>query len=1708
MIKQCVILKEPVTLLFGFIILAGLYLSSLHNFLLFHTLGEVFSIAVSFGIFMIAWNVKDFAENGFIVFLSIAFIFIGGIDLVHTLAYKGMGIFQGNGADLPTQLWVIARYTQSLSFLLAFLFLKRAINTQSVLAAYTVWTVLMLQSVFYWDIFPACFVEGTGLTPFKKISEYIICLILIIAAIILYRKQDQFDRTVFGFLFGSLVLTICSELAFTFYISVYGLSNLVGHYFKFIAFYCIYRALIEIGLRKPYRLLFRDLKQREEALRESRHIQQNLLNAIPEAAFLISPRGKVLATGETTARRLGKTVEEVLGANIYTLIPPDIAENRRKHVEKAVRSGLLVRFEDIRNGRYIDNRINPITNEAGNVTKVAVLGIDITEQKLREEKLRESEEQYRSLTENSTDIIARFDRDLRHVFVNSAIRRYTNLSPEDFIGKTNRDLGMPPDLVENWENAVKTVFETGTPCAMEYSFPSPKGVKTFDSRIVPEFDRNGAVKYVLGINRDITIRKQVQDNLETERSNLKALIDAAPVGILIVDDEYRIVKANKTTEKIFDKEISTVINRRCGILISCPNLDLHPDGCGYSKECAACPLMCALKKVFSDGKGSYSQEMEIIRKKPPARQWIKFSVEPVTLDRCSYAVATLDDISDRRRADKALQESEARFRQLVEMSPDGIVIDQDEKFVYMNAAGAEMFGAASPDDLIGKSVLPFVHPDNRPVVKERIQTMYTGKEVQFLEQKILRLDGEERIAEVAGAPVMYQGQPASQVFIRDITDRRRAAETLAKSEARLQFLISFNPAVLYTSRPSGDYGATFVSKNISEITGYDPETFLSSSDFWMSNIHPEDQPKILEALPNLFKTDRHSHEYRFRHKDGTWRWGLDQMRLVRDGSGTPIEIIGFLTDITERRQAEESLRKSEKKYRELLNNLNVGVVVHAPDTSVLLSNPYACSILRLTAEQIQGKQAVDPLWQFICDDGTPMNMEEYPVNQVSSQKKPIKNLIIGIHRPESGNTSWALVNGFPMFDDKGKLNQIIITFLGITKLRQATEALRKSEELLKEAQEIARLGHWEYDLQTDSLYWSDEMFRIYGLEQKEFMPDYASVVEQFHPEDRGHVEDSYKAAVENHIPFDMEHRIITGSGEIKYVRERCKTLYDKSGMPLRSVGTVLDITEYKRLTEELCQAKEKAESATRAKSEFLANMSHEIRTPMNPIINMSRLLLDTELTPEQREYAEITLASSDILLSLINDILDFSKIESGRMELEHADFDLIQIVEDIVKIQTVNAQEKGLDLIYSIEPEVYPHVRGDRVRVRQILLNFVSNAVKFTEQGTIGIRISSEEQTETRITVKLAVSDTGIGIPKARADRLFKSFSQADTSTTRKYGGTGLGLAISKQLALLMGGEVGFESWDREGSTFWVRIPFEKGSWTQGTGDRTQGTGRTEQGTQQTATHNQQPATNNQQPTTNLLLAEDNIFNQKVTLLMLEKLGLSADVANDGKEAVEALRKKHYDLVLMDMHMPEMDGLEATRTIRNPDSGVLNPHVPIAAMTANATKADYEKCFDAGMNGYLSKPVNIDELFSLIQNLTAIQESDRKAQKNGMTLAEHTNLSSPVFDWDDLMERLEDETLCRSLLELFPGQLAGEIEALKTSVNQDNCAKIALCGHSIKGMCANMSAYRLSELGYQIECAGKQKRTDTVPGLISRLEQEAEALESAAAKLICGSKRK
>ena len=520
-------------------------------------------------------------------------------------------------------------------------------------------------------------------------------------------------------------------------------------------------------------------------------------------------------------------------------------------------------------------------------------------------------------------------------------------------------------------------------------------------------------------------------------------------------------------------------------------------------------------------------------------------------------------------------------------------------------------------------------------------------------------------------------------------------------------------------------------------------------------------------------------------------------------------------------------------------------------------------------------------------------------------------------------------------------------------LDAANRALRVSDERYAYAMQAARDGIWDWDLPSGRVYINPAYCHMLG-----YMPgELPSTVDgcwaaTLHPDERAAVVSEVECKLNEQGAYEMELRQRCQDGSYKWVLARGITVArDGSGRPLRAVGTYVDITERKRNELQLVEARHEAESASRSKSAFLANMSHELRTPMNAIMGMTALLLRRVEDPGTRDSLGKIEHASHHLLDVINDILDISKVEAGQVSLEFIDFELRDIAERLANLIAPRAAEKNLAFAIELEPRLEQlRFSGDPVRLVQVLLNLAGNAVKFTEHGSVTVRIGLEQESESDRVLRFAVADTGIGIADETLPRLFTAFEQADSSMTRRYGGTGLGLAICKRLVHMMGGEIGVSSVPDTGSTFWFTVHLGHGQ-RQASVARAPNTPKAE--ALISACHAGK----------RLLLAEDNPINQEIARDMLEHVGLVVDVASDGVQAVDLATHNHYALILMDVQMPNLNGLDATHAIR------LLPgcaHTPILAMTANAFDEDRQQCLDAGMDDHIRKPVAPGTLYAIL----------------------------------------------------------------------------------------------------------------------------------------------
>ncbi|MBL9097206.1 MAG: PAS domain-containing protein, partial [Alphaproteobacteria bacterium] len=659
----------------------------------------------------------------------------------------------------------------------------------------------------------------------------------------------------------------------------------------------------------------------------------------------------------------------------------------------------------------------------------------------------------------------------------------------------------------------------------------------------------------------------------------------------------------------------------------------------------------------------------------------------------------------------------------------------------------------------------------------------------------------------------------------------------------------------------------------------------------------------------------------------------------------------------------------------------------------------------------------------------------------------------------TGETKWILERGRATeFSPNGKPIILEGFSLDITE-RKAMEAalaatnnqVRNLVECIEEVFFTCRLDHdWTM------LFVSPSVERLSGYPAAEFLNSatrtFGSLV---HPDDRDIGWATINAAIQKSAAYEIEYRIVRRDGQVRWVFERGRPAGDRiDGVPVIH-GYIADITERKEAEKALANARDAAEAASKAKSEFLAMMSHEIRTPMNGVLGMTGVLLDTELNPEQRRSATTIRESAESLLSIINDVLDFSKLEAQAMEIERVAFDLHALLHYACEIVAPRANAKAVALNVDIDKSVPKFVFADPGRIRQVVLNLLGNAIKFTERGSVSLQVRAASEGRLRI----AVADTGIGIPTDRIGRLFQSFSQADASISRRFGGTGLGLAISKKLCERMGGAIGVESVVGQGSTFWFELPVEPAS-----AEQAETSGSVEGSLVEEAL----AVLGSIGRPLRLLIAEDNATNQLVARSVLAKFGIAPDFVGNGIEAIEAVRQRPYDIVLMDVHMPEMDGLDATKAIRSLKSPQAS--IPIVALTANAFANDIEQCRAAGMNGHVGKPFRKEELVVALANAL----SGRHGFDKTVPGAQPDSNERPVLDLD-VIERFRadsGEEMLGLLLDTFASDAVEKLDRLaalaRAGVADSEAARLA---HSLKSAGAMAGAAALSEVAARLEKA-------------------------------------
>jgi PAS domain S-box-containing protein len=1038
------------------------------------------------------------------------------------------------------------------------------------------------------------------------------------------------------------------------------------------------------------------------------------------------------------------------------------------------------------------------------------------------------------------------------------------------------------------------------------------------------------------------------------------------------------------------------------------------------------------------------------------------------------------------------------------------------------------------------------------------------------------------------------------------------AMELRSNEEYLRALMDSLPDLVYFK----DRASRFTRINQAHARAFglrDPAQAIKKTDFdfyapeHAQRAYDDEQEVMRTGTPILAKEEREV------WPDGHETWASTTKMPLRNRAGEIVGTFGVSRDITVNKRTEAE----NARLAGIVNSTADAIFSSDREGKIRTWNSGAERMYGYTADEARGQHIA----LFIPED----RRSEIAANQEKLFRGEGIVLNDQEHVRKDGTRVAVTLTLSPIKNADGAVTGVSAIVHDMTERKRAEKILRDAEEGLAAAQRIAHIGSWDWNIQADTMRWSKETLRILGIESGQ-SHNRRLLRDLIHPDDRKRVDLAINDAFSGTRDYDIEYRVKLADGTEKVIHAQGEVLRDGAGKPVQMRGTHHDITEKKRVEEELQRAKEAAEAASRTKSEFLANMSHEIRTPINAIVGMTDMALDTELTTEQREYLTTVKTGADSLLTLINDILDFSKIEAGKLEIDRIAFPLRETLENILRTLALKAHEKGLELACRVTPGIPDSIVGDPDRLKQILINLVGNAVKFTFMGEVVINVEAQIQTAENVELHFAVKDTGIGIPADKQEMIFSAFTQADASTTRQFGGTGLGLAIVRRLVAMMGGRLWLESEVSKGSTFHFTLPFpvskepalkpvpaacdqlidlpvlivddnatnrrileeiltkwgmrpvsaDSGPQALAMVDAAVKSNRpftlmildvnmpgmdgfevAERVSHNPTLHgatimmlssasrpgdvarckdvgvaaylmkpvrrgelmeaildvlggkvetakrvrtSKKRSANERRRGIAILLAEDNAVNQMVALRLLEKQKHRVTVANNGREALEAIEKagsQGFDLVLMDVQMPEMDGLAATEAIRKRERELgTSFHVPIVAMTAHAMKGDKERCLAAGMDAYLSKPVHTQQLLDVIELLTG---------SRGETPLEpppSPGAKDEVLDKKAILAAFEgDEDLIREVIGLFLQECPQQMAAIRSAVEDRDAQKIFRAAHSLKGSLSNFAAAGAFQSAQYLEKLGREGDVSKVASAFEVLEERVGMLYQAMTEL-------
>lgn len=1294
-------------------------------------------------------------------------------------------------------------------------------------------------------------------------------------------------------------------------------------------------------------------KKTEEALKESEAKFKGIYESSPIGIEIYDPNGKLIHINKACLDIFGVlNVNEVLGFSLFD--DPNLPSNAKELLLRGemVKYETTFDFEKVKDLQlyrttksgiaHIYVIISPLFLEGStNPSNYIVQVQDITERRLAEERIITSENKFSAAFQISPNPLAIMEIDSGKIIeINGAYEEGTGFTREELIGHSTIELNLWDDPKER-NNILRLLNDRGEVRDHAIKLRRKEGTlrdMLFSARLITIANQ----RYLLSQAHDITELNKTLEELRRSEERLRLALEVANMTCWEWD-----IQDDST---FWQGGLSDLKCSMQGCALSSRDYWfqklIHPD----DRFRVNSVVINAIDKV-----AGYSMAFRIVHPEGDVR-WIA-SKGRVFSDRRGKAARMVGidaDITDSKLAELAMQEKESQQRALLNNIPDMAWLkDVQGRFIAVNEPFARFCGCA-PEKLIGKADW-----DVRPKgLAERYRTddidVMVSRKGKTVEEPLADAEGKIQWIETIKTPIFNEAEDVigTTGIARDITERKIAEKELRQSEAKYLDLYNNAPNAYFSIGADGRI--VMCNVRAGELLGYPHQSLIGRSFLEFYTDTPNGREKAQSVFHDfLICKPTTDIELQMQKSDGSAIWVSLTIDAIRDCDERIIEIRAIAMDITERKKAAEALKEYQNRLAEIIDFLPDATLVIDRDGKVIAWNRAIEKMTGVAAEEMIGKG------DFAY--AIPFYGERRPIliDLVLKADKMMETRYTDILRLEDGilaggtyvpnlrgGSAYLLGNAAALYNSHGEIVGAIESIRDITERKRSEEALKISEGKYRAIVEDMPNALCRYKPDGILTYANYGFCKFIGKSREELIGrSLFSMV----PEDaKKRIRENLSALSIIKPVASHEEYVIIPDREARWYRWTNRALFDDQGNVVEYQAICEDITDEVDAQETLIQAKEAAEAAARTKSEFLANMSHEIRTPLNAIIGMTGLLLDTSLSFEQKDAVDTLRSSGDALMSIISDILDFSKIDAGKRELEKQPFHLKSCLEGSIELIEAKAKEKGIALLLSLDEDIPKRIMGDITCLRQVLLNLLSNAVKFTDHGEVHLSVTSERQAE-GLKLHFQVRDSGIGIPPDRIGRLFQSFSQVDMSTTRKYGGTGLGLAISKRLVELMGGRIWAESEQGRGSTFHFTLMTEAAP--------------------------EAPELNlEQKPAVEfldtdrlcdlrVLIAEDNLVNQKVAMHMLKKIGIRADVAANGLEVLRYLDRLSYDVVLMDVAMPEMDGFEASQAIRQRWSK--RPY--IIAVTAHSLDGDRERCLAAGMDDYISKPVHMEELVSALK---------------------------------------------------------------------------------------------------------------------------------------------